>query len=326
MPDDINRELISGGRLIAKAPRAEGAEVAHIRCDGRIRDLYDGCVDEGIEVVHLRRDQAATRAADGHARITGSPGCALVTAGPGTTDALSAVATAFRVQAPLLLIGGQGALTRASWGAPPGLPHTDMTAPLTKSAASVPNAAHAAEMVSAALRACYRAEPGPSFLETPDHVLATEVPSATVRIPGAGHRRAPTRPAGDPEATGQIGLDTQAVGEHRDIGLGFAGDAGLVLRSVAEAASGRADDGACRRKEWLDELRATEETALGRRLPQLRSDALPIHPYRRPRRHRPRSAARPRVRDALVAQRPGGPARVRSPQPEPAHGQVVRSA
>ncbi|CAM5464142.1 Acetolactate synthase OS=Streptomyces tendae OX=1932 GN=GUR47_01740 PE=3 SV=1 [Streptomyces tendae] len=84
-----------------------------------------------------------------------------------------------------------------------------------------------------------------------------------------------------PDATVvQIDLDYRTVGKNRDIDLGIVGDAGLVLKSVTEAASGRLNGGASKRKEWLDELRAAEQTALDRRLPQLRSDASPIHPYR----------------------------------------------
>ncbi len=65
------------------------------------------------------------------------------------------------------------------------------------------------------------------------------------------------------------------MGKNRDIDLGIVGDAGLVLKAVTEAASGRVNGGASRRKEWLDELRAAEQTALDKRLPQLRSDASP---------------------------------------------------
>lgn len=84
-----------------------------------------------------------------------------------------------------------------------------------------------------------------------------------------------------PDATVvQIDLDYRTVGKNRDIDLGIVGDAALVLKSVTEAASGRLNGGASRRKEWLDELRAAEQSALDKRLPHLRSDASPIHPYR----------------------------------------------
>jgi acetolactate synthase-1/2/3 large subunit len=78
----------------------------------------------------------------------------------------------------------------------------------------------------------------------------------------------------------QIDLDYRTVGKNRDIDLGIVGDAGLVLKSVTEAASGRVNGGAAKRKEWLDELRAAEQTAIEKRLPSLKSDASPIHPYR----------------------------------------------
>ncbi|MGW1604283.1 thiamine pyrophosphate-binding protein, partial [Streptomyces eurythermus] len=86
------QDLISGGHLVAKALKAEGVDRVYTLCGGHIIDIYDGCVDEGIEVVDVRHEQVAAHAADGYARITGKPGCAVVTAGPGTTDAVTGVA------------------------------------------------------------------------------------------------------------------------------------------------------------------------------------------------------------------------------------------
>src|ERR1044071_3428369 len=91
MPDDTSQNLISGGHLVAKALKAEGVEVIYTLCGGHIIDIYDGCVDEGIDVIDVRHEQVAAHAADGHARITGKPGVAVVTAGPGTTDAITGV-------------------------------------------------------------------------------------------------------------------------------------------------------------------------------------------------------------------------------------------
>ena len=106
---DQGATTISGGHLVAKALKAEGIDVIFTLCGGHIIDIYDGCVDEGIDVVDVRHEQVAAHAADGYARITGKPGCAVVTAGPGTTDAVTGVANAFRAESPMLLIGGQGA-------------------------------------------------------------------------------------------------------------------------------------------------------------------------------------------------------------------------
>ncbi|KEF09246.1 MULTISPECIES: thiamine pyrophosphate-binding protein [Streptomyces] len=378
MPDDTpNPDTpISGGHLVAKALKAEGVDVIYTLCGGHIIDIYDGCVDEGIDVVDVRHEQVAAHAADAHARITGRPGCAVVTAGPGTTDAVTGVANALRAESPMLLIGGQGALGQHKMGSLQDLPHVEMMTPVTKFAATVPDTARVADMVSMAFRECFHGAPGPSFLEIPRDVLDAKVPRGTARVPRAGHYRASTRSAGDPDAVErlaellvrsekpavllggqvwttrgtdaaaalvrdlnlpaymngagrgslppgdphhfqlsrrhafthadlivvvgtpfdfrmgygkrlspaatvvQIDLDYRTVGRNRDVDLGIVGDAGLVLAAAAQAASGRLDTGAARRKEWIEELRAVEEAAVAKRLPLLRSDAAPIHPYR----------------------------------------------
>lgn len=193
-------ELISGGHLVAKALKAEGVDVIFTLCGGHIIDIYDGCVDEGIAVVDVRHEQVAAHAADGYARVTGRPGVAVVTAGPGTTDAVTGVANALRAESPMLLIGGQGALSQHKMGSLQDLPHVDMMSPITKFAASVPATERVADLVSMAFRECYHGAPGPSFLEIPRDILDTKVPLAKARVPVAGQYRASTRSAGDPEA------------------------------------------------------------------------------------------------------------------------------
>jgi acetolactate synthase-1/2/3 large subunit len=369
-------ESISGGHLVAKALKAEGVDTIFTLCGGHIIDIYDGCVDEGIAVIDVRHEQVAAHAADGYARITGKPGCAVVTAGPGTTDAVTGVANAFRAESPMLLIGGQGALSQHKMGSLQDLPHVDMMTPITKFAANVPHTARIADMVSMAFREANAGAPGPSFLEIPRDVLDAKVPVSTARVPEAGHYRASTRSVGDPadiekladllvharkpaillgsqvwttRATDsaidlvrtlnipaymngagrgtlppgdphhfqlsrryafdnadvivivgtpfdfrmgygrrlsanatvvQIDLDYRTVGKNRDVDLGIVGDADLVLSSVAQAASGREDNGAMGRKVWLEELQAVEEKARLKRSEHLRSDDMPIHPYR----------------------------------------------
>lgn len=369
-------QTISGGHLVAKALKAEGIDTIFTLCGGHIIDIYDGCVDEGIEVIDVRHEQVAAHAADGYARLTGKPGCAVVTAGPGTTDAITGVANAYRAESPLLLIGGQGALTQHKMGSLQDLPHVDMMDPITKFAATVPSTERVADMVSMAFRESHSGAPGPSFLEIPRDVLDAEVPVQQARVPGSGQYRASTRSAGDPEAidqladllvhaekpaillgsqvwnTGgteaavdlvrtldlpaymngagrgtlppgdpnhfqlsrryafdnadvivivgtpfdfrmgygrrlpesatvvQVDLDYRTVGKNRDVDLGIVGDAGSVLAGVDSAAADRAGKVADSRQRWLEELRGVEEQARNKRLPNLQSDASPIHPYR----------------------------------------------
>ncbi len=367
---------ISGGHLVAKALKAEGVDTIYTLCGGHIIDIYDGCVDEGIAVIDVRHEQVAAHAADGHARITGTPGVAVVTAGPGTSDAITGVANAFRAESPMLLIGGQGALDQHKMGSLQDLPHVDMMNPITKFAATVPHTARAADMVSMAFRECFNGAPGPSFLEIPRDVLDAQVPIEQARLPRAGSYRASTRSAGDPAAIEQLAdliarsekpcvllgnqvwtcratdaaiefvraLDVPAfmngagrgtlspgdpmhfqlarrhafneadliiivgtpfdfrmgygkrlspmakvvqidlsyatVGKNRDIDLGIVGDAGAVLSAVTAASTGRVSTAAANRKTWIDELRAFETAAYGKRLRRQHSESSPIDPYR----------------------------------------------
>jgi acetolactate synthase-1/2/3 large subunit len=191
-------DVLSGGQLVAKALKAEGVDTIFTLCGGHIIDIYDGCLDEGIRIVDVRHEQVAAHAADGYARQTGKLGCVVTTAGPGCTNAMTGVATAFRSESPILHIGGQGALSQHKMGSLQDLPHVDMMAPITKFAASVRSSDRVADMVSMAAREAFAGAPGPSYLEIPRDVLDDEVPVERARIPAAGHYRASTKSIGDP--------------------------------------------------------------------------------------------------------------------------------
>ena len=147
--------VISGGHLVAKALKNEGVDTIFTLCGGHIIDIYDGCVDEGIRIIDVRHEQVAAHAADGYARQTGRLGCVVTTAGPGCTNAVTGIATAFRSESPVLHIGGQGALTQHKMGSLQDLPHVDMMTPITKLAATVPSTERVADMVSMAAREAF---------------------------------------------------------------------------------------------------------------------------------------------------------------------------
>ncbi|WP_020201112.1 thiamine pyrophosphate-binding protein [Cupriavidus sp. WS] len=191
--------VISGGHLVARALKNEGVDTIFTLCGGHIIDIYDGCVDEGIRIVDVRHEQVAAHAADGYARQTGKLGCVVTTAGPGCTNAVTGVATAFRSESPVLHIGGQGALSQHKMGSLQDLPHVDMMSPITKFAATIPSTERVADMISMAVRECFNGAPGPSYLEIPRDVLDREVDLARAVIPRPGHYRASTRSIGDPK-------------------------------------------------------------------------------------------------------------------------------
>ena len=107
---------LHGGRIVAKALKHEGVSHIFTLCGGHVMPIYDGCLDDGIRVVDMRHEQTAAHAADGWARVTGEPGVAVVTAGPGLTDAVTGVASAWRANIPMLIIGGQGPRQPAGHG------------------------------------------------------------------------------------------------------------------------------------------------------------------------------------------------------------------
>ncbi|NRA33605.1 MAG: thiamine pyrophosphate-binding protein [Polyangiaceae bacterium] len=89
-------ESFHGGRLVAQALRRHSITHGFTLCGGHIQAIYDGCVDENIRVIDVRHAQTAGHAADVYARITGRPGVALVTAGPGATSVVTALANTLR--------------------------------------------------------------------------------------------------------------------------------------------------------------------------------------------------------------------------------------
>jgi acetolactate synthase-1/2/3 large subunit len=190
--------IVSGGHLVAKALKNEGVDTIFTLCGGHIIDIYDGCVDEGIRIIDVRHEQVAAHAADGYARQTGKLGCVVTTAGPGCTNAITGIATAFRSESPILHIGGQGALTQHMMGSLQDLPHVDIMRPITKFSAGVRSTERIADMIAMAARESFAGAPGPSYLEIPRDVLDREIDVARAVIPQPGGYRASTKSIGDP--------------------------------------------------------------------------------------------------------------------------------
>ncbi len=190
--------MISGGGLVAKALKAEGVDTVFTLCGGHIIDIYDGCIDEGIRIVDVRHEQTAAHAADGYARQTGKLGCVVTTAGPGCTNAMTGIATAFRSESPVLHIGGQSSLTQHKQGSLQDLPHVDMMTPITKFASGVFSTSRVADMISMAARECFNGAYGPSYLEIPRDILDAEIPIEKAVIPQVGKYRGSTKSLGDP--------------------------------------------------------------------------------------------------------------------------------
>jgi len=164
-------EMMHGGRIVARAIKAEGIDCVFTLCGGHIQNIYDGCLDEKIRVVDVRHEQTAGHAADGWARVTGKPGVVLVTAGPGVTDVVTAVANAQRAGVPMVCIGGAGPLAYKHMGSLQDMDHVELMRPITKWSASVTEIRRLEEFMTMAFRKATTGVPGPVFLEMPLDIL-----------------------------------------------------------------------------------------------------------------------------------------------------------
>ncbi len=188
--------MFHGGRAVAKALKAEGVSHIFTLCGGHVMAIYDGCLDEGIRTVDFRHEQSAAHAADGWARATGKPGVAVVTAGPGVTDSVTAVANAWRAQVPMLLIGGQGPRALQDMGSLQDMNHVDLMRPITKWATAVPEARRIPEYIAMAFRKAATGVPGPVFLEIPVDFLISPLSEQSCVFPV--RYRTEGKPAGSP--------------------------------------------------------------------------------------------------------------------------------
>lgn len=186
----------SGGQLVARMLKTEDVQHVFTLSGLHIAPIYAGCVDEGLTLVDTRHEQAAGHAADAYARLRRGIGAAVVTAGPGVTDALTAVANAWAASAPLLLIGGAAPTFNQGRGALQEMEQVDLFKSITKWSDRVPCAELVPAFMAKAFRVALSGRPGPVFLEIPWDVLSNEVDEAA--LPWPVRYRTPARCLGDP--------------------------------------------------------------------------------------------------------------------------------
>src|SRR3989475_3422440 len=182
---------LSGGDLVARVLAQAGVSHVFTLCGGHILPIYDGCLREGIRVIDLRHEQAAAHAADAWARLTRNLGVAIVTAGPGVTDAVTGVANAYSARSPVLLIGGAAPLGLRGLGALQEMEQVALLRPITKGSWSVAETRQIPETLTTAIRAALSGRPGPVFVEIPVDLLLTQVEDRLAPIPTSYVHRTP---------------------------------------------------------------------------------------------------------------------------------------
>jgi acetolactate synthase I/II/III large subunit len=165
---------LHGGRLVAKRLKAHGVSKLFTLSGGHLFSIFDGCREEGIELVDVRHESAATFAAEGWAKVTRQPGVAALTAGPGVTNGMSAIASAQQNGSPILVLGGRAPAMRWGQGSLQEIDHVPFVRPLTKLAATPETTAEIPGLIDEALTAAVTPHSGPAFVDFPLDVVFSE--------------------------------------------------------------------------------------------------------------------------------------------------------
>lgn len=191
-------DQLSGGEMLIRALHDEGVEIIFGYPGGAVLHIYDAIFNQDkVEHILVRHEQAATHAADGYARSTGKPGVVLVTSGPGATNAITGIATAYMDSIPMVVISGQ---VESRLIGTDGFQETDMVGisrPIVKHSFMAQNAADIPMLVKKAFHLATTGRPGPVVIDIPKDVTdpkvknpyqyPTEVKMRSYTVPGKGH-------------------------------------------------------------------------------------------------------------------------------------------
>lgn len=183
---------MNGGKIIGRVLKAQGVGALFTLCGGHISPILVGCKRLGIRVVDTRHEATAVFAADAAGRLTGIPGVAAVTAGPGVTNTLTALTNARLAQSPLVLLGGATATVLRNRGALQDIDQIALARSSVKWAAKARQVRELEPLLREAFRIAASGTPGPVFLECPVDLLYDEAlvrswyATASAPPPGAG--------------------------------------------------------------------------------------------------------------------------------------------
>lgn len=164
----------NGGDIVSEVLRAQGVTHLFTLCGGHISPILVSCKRDGIRVVDVRDEAAAVFAADAMARMTGVPGVAAVTAGPGLTNTVTAVENAKLANSPLIVIGGATATFLRGRGALQDIDQVALMKASTKETLQVTRVRHIGPTMEQAFRIAQEGVPGPVFVELPVDLLYDE--------------------------------------------------------------------------------------------------------------------------------------------------------
>ena len=171
---------IDGGEMLVRVLEREGVKQIYGLHGGHIDPIFQACANHNIAIYDTRHEAAAGHMAEGWARLTGEPGVVVITAGPGVTNVVTAVADAYADAVPMVVIGGRHLVRDEDKLLLQDFDGRALMQPITKWSRTVADAARIAEYTAMAFREARNGRPGPVFLEIPFDVLTAQTEEAAV--------------------------------------------------------------------------------------------------------------------------------------------------
>jgi acetolactate synthase-1/2/3 large subunit len=184
----------TGAHLVVEALEAAGVRQLFSLSGNHILSLYDATLGSRLRILHTRHEAAAVHMADAWGRLTEEPGVALVTAGPGHCNAVSALYTALMTESPLVLLSGHAPLGQIGRGGFQEVDQAAVAAPVAKASWMAKDAARLGEDIAAALELARSGRPGPVHVSLPGDLLEAKVAAGGTRAPRS---EAPARAPAD---------------------------------------------------------------------------------------------------------------------------------
>jgi acetolactate synthase-1/2/3 large subunit len=170
----VNKTL-RGADIVAQSLARLGCERIFTLSGNHIMSIFDAVLETKIELVHVRHEAAAVHMADGWGRLTGEPGIAMVTGGPGHVNALGALFAAHAAESPMVLLSGHAATWELGRGGFQEVRQAEMAAPVTKASWTAKSAANLGRDIGEAMRLARQGRPGPVHVSLPSDLLDQNV-------------------------------------------------------------------------------------------------------------------------------------------------------
>jgi len=191
---------LRGADVLARSLQRAGVGRVFSLSGNHVMSVYDAVHDAGPGIVHVRHEAAAVHMADAWGRLTGQPGVALLTGGPGHANGVSALYTALASESPLVLLSGEAPIGQRHKGAFQEMRQGEMAAPVVKAAFCAQSARTLGEDFARAWRQAKFGRPGPVYLGLPSDVLEAKVDDGERAVPAAEAFAVGSIPLGDAAA------------------------------------------------------------------------------------------------------------------------------